>query len=197
MGASYAVSQLSTSRVQQGLEATAAIFNASSSDEIIFGSSSTQVAENLARSLEPNIRKEHEIIVCFEHETNVGPWVNLAKRVGCKVLFWKPSLIKGAKEGNPYAVELQLDDLLEILSPNTRVVAMSACSNILGLLLDVERTVKSIRARQTENQRVDIVVDCVAYAPHRRLDVQAWGVDYAFFSYYKVGSLFLVLVSVN
>jgi hypothetical protein len=34
--------------------------------------------------------------------------------------------------------------------------------------------------------KIEFCVDCVAFAPHRRMDVQDWGVDYAFFSFYKV-----------
>lgn len=52
---------------------------------------------------------------------------------------------------------------------------------------------KQIRARAAEKgaKKVEIVVDCVAYAPHRKMDVRDWDVDYAVFSFYKVCREFL------
>lgn len=44
-------------------------------------------------------------------------------------------------------------------------------------------------------QKVETCVDCVAYAPHRRIDVQKWDVDFCFFSFYKVISL--VVLTLN
>ena len=90
---------------------------------------------------------------------------------------------------NPYSVELALDALLPLITAKTRLVAFTACSNILGTIVDVENVIKAIRAEAAKHgaRKVEISVDCVAYAPHRRINVQKWDVDYCFFSYYKVG----------
>ena len=68
LGAAYSVSVTSTDRVAAGAEATKVLFNAESIDEITFGSSSTALVENLARSIEADILPGEEIIITGEHE---------------------------------------------------------------------------------------------------------------------------------
>ncbi|KAG8799770.1 hypothetical protein FRC17_007047, partial [Serendipita sp. 399] len=196
LGADYSVGMKSTARVSMGPAATALLVNASSPSEIIFSNSSTQLAENLSRALEPSIKPDggDEFIATFEHEANVGPWQRLAKRTRNDLIFWKPTRLQNSdsdQEGsNPYDVGYDIQSLIPLLSAKTRLVAISACSNILGSIMDIKEITKVIRQtvhdKSGGQQRVDVVVDCVAYAPHRRIDVQDWDVDYAFFSYYKV-----------
>ena len=68
LGADYSVSVKSTQRVADGVEAARQLFNAASVDEISLGSSSTMLAENLARALEADVLSDEEIIVTGEHE---------------------------------------------------------------------------------------------------------------------------------
>ncbi|KAG8809156.1 hypothetical protein FRC18_004677 [Serendipita sp. 400] len=196
LGADYSIGVKSTTRVSMGPAATALLVNSSSPSEIIFSNASTQLSENLARALEHTIRPdgEDEFIAMCEHETNVGPWQKLAGRTRNKLLFWNPTRIQDAgsnQDGsNPYAVGYLVENLIPLLSSKTRLVALSACSNILGSFMDIKNITKIIRETVHERSgglgRVEVVVDCVAYAPHRRIDVRDWDVDYAFFSYYKV-----------
>jgi selenocysteine lyase/cysteine desulfurase len=192
------------SRVKSGLESTAALINASPK-EIIFGSSSSILVENLARSLNGDIKSTDEFIITDEHESrccararatlsndvfsaNAGPWKKLAKQRGLLIHTWAHTPLPNAPPDNPYALGLNISSLIPLINSNTRLVAFTACSNILGSIVDVEAVVKAIReeAKAKGNQKLEVCVDCVAYAPHRRLDVRKWDVDYAFFSYYKV-----------
>jgi selenocysteine lyase/cysteine desulfurase len=52
----------------------------------------------------------------------------------------------------------------------------------------VKEVTQAIRAKAKEvgATKVEVSVDCVAYAPHRLIDVQDWGVDFCVFSFYKV-----------
>jgi selenocysteine lyase/cysteine desulfurase len=68
LGADYSVSVTSTSRVNEGLEAARQLFNAESTNEVLFGSASTQVVENLSHSLEPDFQEGDEIVITTEHE---------------------------------------------------------------------------------------------------------------------------------
>lgn len=103
--------------------------------------------------------------------------------------MWSPS---SSSPTNPYAVSYNsaLPALLALVTPHTRVVALSGCSNILGEVLDIEAAVKAVRARKREvtpgGEGVWIVIDLVAFAPHRCIDVRKWDVDFAVFSFYKV-----------
>ena len=68
LGADYSVSKISADRVDLGKETARILFNASSAEEIAFGSSSTLLMDNLARAIEGDLNDEDEIIVTGEHE---------------------------------------------------------------------------------------------------------------------------------
>jgi selenocysteine lyase/cysteine desulfurase len=76
-----------------------------------------------------------------------------------------------------------LSALARLLGPATRILALPHVSNILGEVLDLRAVVGLVRAVAP---RCRVVADGVAYAPHLPMDVQAWGVDFYFFSIYKV-----------
>jgi selenocysteine lyase/cysteine desulfurase len=104
--------------------------------------------------------------------------VRLAREIGCELKVWR---VTGDLAGG---ANLELSKLEEVVGPKTRIVAFTACSNILGQYTPV-REVVDLVARRSEG-RAKTVLDCVAYAPHAQLDVQAWGVDFLGFSFYKV-----------
>lgn len=81
-----------------------------------------------------------------------------------------------------------MEDLVSMISSKTRLVAITASSNILGSILPVKDIVKAVRTagRAQQARKLEVSVDCVAYAAHRRIDVQDWDVDYCVFSFYKV-----------
>lgn len=116
---------------------------------------------------------------------NAGPWKKLAVRRGAVTKLWTPSPLNPA---NPYSLCLQLPALLPLITSRTRVVALSACSNLLGTLTPIGEIVAAIReqAKQVGSEGLVVCVDCVAYAPHRRIDVRAWDIDFCVFSLYKV-----------
>ncbi|KDN45036.1 hypothetical protein RSAG8_05209, partial [Rhizoctonia solani AG-8 WAC10335] len=188
LGADYSLSVTSTKRVEEGFVTTAKLFNAASPAEITLGHSSTNMPETIARAMEPIIKDDDEIVVSdADHEANTGSWVRLTERKGLKLHHWVPKAAPDSK--NPYAVSLHIEDLIPLLNQNTRLVAFTACSNILGEFVDVENVIKVIRekTKRPGNERgAEVSIDCVAYAPHRQIDVQKWGADYVFFSYYKV-----------
>ncbi|KAG8930956.1 hypothetical protein FRC02_003434 [Tulasnella sp. 418] len=189
LGAEYSVSVTATKRtLVDAPRTTAALINAASEEEISFGSSSTMLAENLARGLEPGIAENDEFVVSYgDHETNVGPWIRLASRKNAKVIPWIPRIAPTASSSNPFAVELVISDLENLITSRTRLVSFTACSNILGAWTNPKKVIEAVRRLCTEKAaaKVEVVVDCVAYAPHRRIDVQDRDVDYCFFSYYK------------
>ncbi|KAI9448697.1 PLP-dependent transferase [Lactarius psammicola] len=185
LGANYSVSAESSRRVSEGIVAAAELFNAASPDEIVLGPSSTQNLENLARSIEGDVFNDEEIVVTGEHEANVGPWKKLAARKGLTLKHWRPRI---TDPSNPYSLGYDVGDLFPLITPKTRLVAFSACSNVLGSIIPVKNVIAAARIRAAERgvRKIEFSVDCVAYAPHRRMDVQDWDVDYAVFSFYKV-----------
>jgi cysteine desulfurase family protein (TIGR01976 family) len=183
--ASYSVGVQSNQRVSDGSVAAELLFNAASVDEVGYGPSSTMVLENIARALDDDIQSGDEFIITEEHEANIGPWKRLAQRRGAVVKYWRTVAVE---EGNPYSFTYEREALLSLVSPRTRIVAITGCSNILGTIYPIQAIVTALRQRAKEvgAPKVEISVDCVAYAPHRRIDVQKWDIDYCVFSVYKV-----------
>jgi selenocysteine lyase/cysteine desulfurase len=156
--------------------------NASSSKDIVFGSSTTALVTNLAYALEHGgwLSPGDEITLCdADHEANIGPWLRLARHLNLTVKWWKTTVTPDLTGSVP-----ELETLEALVSEKTRIVAFTACSNILGQQTDVKGVVELVRRKS--GGKAKTCVDCVAYAPHGRMDVQEWGVDFCVFSYYKV-----------
>jgi len=102
----------------------------------------------------------------------------MAKRANVKLKTWNV-------DTSTYI--LPIASLRTLLSSKTRLVAVTHCSNITGTFNPIKEIAKNVHAA---NPRAEIVVDGVAYAPHRIPDVQDLDVDYYAFSYYKVFSAY-------
>ena len=175
LGASYPISQKSTSLFSAGHEAGAKYINATP-DEVVFGPSTTQAFRNLSIALK--IEPGSEIVLSnLDHEANLAPWVQLAEWKGLTIKWWIPT--KNTKS-NP---RLEPDDLKKLLSPKTRLVCCTHTSNILGTITDLAALSKVIHETNPDTL---FCVDAVAYAPHAPVDVKAFGVDFYSFSWYKV-----------
>ncbi len=169
-GASYEPSRLATARVAAGVQAVAD-FMGCAHDEVVLGPSTSMLLKNLARSIESEFVPGDEIVVSrCDHEANVGPWVDLEKK-GVKIVFWDP---------NPETLELRSEDLDPLLTRRTKLVAFTHCSNLIGTIHDVQAVTHRVRSHGAMT-----CIDGVAYAPHRCLDVEAWGADFYVFSLYK------------
>ena len=172
LGASYATSVEAGKRVFEARKAWSQAINAKYNNEVVFGSSTTALLQNLSRSLSQLYTPGDEIIVTdCDHEANIGPWQELSK-LGMVVKTWKI---------NPSTFSLELSDLEKLLTNRTKLVAFTHVSNILGTINPIKEFTKFIHSHGAR-----VCVDGVAYAPHRHIDVQDWNVDFYVFSLYKV-----------
>jgi cysteine desulfurase family protein (TIGR01976 family) len=172
LGASYAVSTDATARVLEGRRAIARLVGAGDDRQVVLGSSTTQLVANLALAMAEGLESGDEIVVTnVDHEANIGPFRRLASR-GIVVREWPIDRATKTLRG---------EDLAPLLGPRTRLVCMTHCSNVLGTIHDVRAI-----ARQVHAAGARLLVDGVAYAPHRRVDVAAFEADYYVFSLYKV-----------
>jgi cysteine desulfurase family protein (TIGR01976 family) len=148
----------------------ASVLNADS-DEIHFGPSTSQNTYVLAHALRPMLADGDEVIVTNQdHEANIGAWRRLA-HAGLTVKEWQVDPATGL---------LDIDDLAELLSPRTRLVCFTHCSNIAASLNPVAEIVRRAHALGAL-----VVVDGVSWAPHAMADVKALGADVYLFSLYK------------
>ena len=139
---------------------------------VVFGPSFTALtmrfAATVVRALEPG-----DEIVCtrLDHDSNVRPWVIAAERAGATVRFAEP--LEGTLELPAGAVEA-------VLSERTKWVAVTAASNAIGSVPDLEGIVAAAHAAGAR-----VYVDAVHATPHRRNDLAALGADVIGCSAYK------------
>ncbi len=172
LGASYAVSERATARLQEAQQRMGAFVNASRPEEVVMGPTSTLLVQLLARAMAHQFAPGDEVVVTrADHESNIGAWVGL-EAVGVVPRFW---------EFDPVSRRLELGGLARVMSPRTRLVAFTHASNIFGTIHPVAEITRFVH-----DHGAKVCVDGVAYAPHRLVDVAAWDVDYYVLSLYKV-----------
>ncbi|MGW2181542.1 cysteine desulfurase-like protein [Streptomyces sp. NPDC001732] len=139
---------------------------------IVHGRSATQLTYDFSRHLAKNWKAGDEIVLSrLDHDCNVRPWVHAAERVGATVRWI---------EIDSRTAELDLDSFERALSPRTRLVAVTAASNVLG----TKPPVRQIADRAHEVGAL-VYVDGVHYAAHGLVDVSALGADLFVCSPYK------------
>ncbi len=152
-------------------QATALFLNAQPED-VALAQSATALAFRLAAACARLWGPGDEVIVSgLEHEANASPWREL-ERVGVTVKVW---------HARTPEMRLHADDLAELLSDRTRLVSVTAASNVLGVTVDIPAVAAQVRAAGGWT-----MIDAVHAAPHTLPDVQAWGADFVMFSPYKV-----------
>jgi cysteine desulfurase family protein (TIGR01976 family) len=139
---------------------------------VVFGPSMTTLNLSLARAVARTLRPGDEIVCTrLDHDANVAPWLIAAERSGATVRFAEP---------DPETLELPAANLEAVLGARTRWVAVTAASNAVGTVPDLEGIVAAARGAGAR-----ISIDAVHHAPHRPIDVEALGCDALLCSPYK------------
>lgn len=125
----HTLSQRATDAFERAREALKLFVGAGSAHELVFTSGTTEALNLVAHGLSaaghgpPVIGRGDEIIVSgLEHHANLVPWQAAARRSGATLRVLRPDA-RG---------ELHVDDLARLLSPRTRVFALTACANATG-----------------------------------------------------------------
>jgi cysteine desulfurase/selenocysteine lyase len=162
----------------EGARETVARFLGGSVDEIIFTKGATESLNLLAYAFSNggsdnrfNVKSTDRIVVTeMEHHANLIPWQQLAKRSGAELTWFDVT-----PEGR-----LDLSNLAEIITSNTKVVALTHQSNVLGTV----NPLAAIVARAHEVGAV-VVLDACQSAPHMPVNVKELDVDFLTFSGHK------------
>src|SRR6187431_1804343 len=154
-------------------EKVRAFLNAARTEEIIFTRNATEalnlVAYTVARE---RVQAGDEIVLSImEHHSNIVPWHFLRERQGA-VIKWAPV----DEEGNFLIAEFE-----KLLTPRTKMVAITHMSNMLGTLVPVKEVVKLAKARG-----IPVLVDGSQAAVHIDVDVQDIGCDFYAFTGHKI-----------
>ncbi len=151
----------------------AKFIGAADSSELVWTRGTTEAINLVASSwgLDTLSEGDEILLSSMEHHSNIIPWQLVASRTGARLRY-----IEMDEQGR-----LILDDLSELLSDRTRMVAVSHISNALG-------TVNPIRqiAEQAKQVGALVLVDGAQAVPHRRVDVQELGCDFYAFSGHKM-----------
>ena len=162
-----------TEAFEGGRNRVAAFLNAKRSEEIVFTRNATEAINLVASSWgEPNIKAGDEIVLSImEHHSNIVPWHFLRERYGA-VIKWAPV----DDEGN-----FLLDEFEKLLTPKTKIVAITQMSNALGTIVPVKDVVKLAHARG-----IPVLVDGSQAAVHLSVDVQDIDCDFYVFTGHKL-----------
>ena len=162
-----------TERLEASRQAVRRFINASTSEEVLFTAGATASVNLVANSWgEANLGHGDEILLSeMEHHSNIIPWQQLCARKGCTIRWV------------PICPDFTMDELAfdRLLTNKTKLVAVTAVSNVLGTILPVERLVAKAHAVGAK-----VLVDAAQAVPHGSIDVQAWDADFVVFSGHKM-----------
>ena len=142
-------------------------------DGIVYGRSATQITYDMSRALAKQWRPGDEVVVTrLDHDCNVRPWIQAAGAAGATVRWI---------DFDPSTSEIDSASVRAAIGERTRLVAVTAASNLLG-------TKPPVRAIADAAHAVGalVYVDGVHYAAHEFVDVGALGADLFVCSPYKV-----------
>jgi cysteine desulfurase family protein (TIGR01976 family) len=139
---------------------------------VVFGRSFTQLTFDFSRTLAKTWKAGDEIVVSrLDHDSNIRPWLIAAERAGVAVRWI---------EFDPATSEIAVADVEAQLTDRTRLVAITAASNLIG----TRPPVRAISAKVHERGAL-LWVDGVHNTPHAFVDVADMGADFYGCSPYK------------
>ncbi len=139
---------------------------------VVFGRSATALTYDLSRALARTWSAGDEVVVSrLDHDANVRPWVQAAQSVGAEIRW---------VDFDPASGELTVEDVRRVLTSRTRLVAVTAASNLIGTRPPVRQISHAVHEAGAL-----LWVDGVHATAHASVDVTALGADVWTCSPYK------------
>ena len=162
----------------EGARAIVAKFLGAKDSEIIFTKNATESINAVAYAMgnaEPGNRcaltsADSIVVTEMEHHANLIPWQELAKRTGAKLKWFK--VTQGSR--------LDLSNIDQVITADTKVVAITHQSNVLGTIVPLDAIVK--RAHEVG---AVVVLDACQSVPHMSVNVAELDIDFLAFSGHK------------
>ncbi|MEK7122564.1 MAG: cysteine desulfurase [Patescibacteria group bacterium] len=169
----HTLSEEATEQYEHARRAVAGFVNAQVAEEIVFTKNCTE-AINLVASAwggEHIRRGDHVLVSAFEHHANLVPWQELCTEKRAKLIVI------------PFTETLEFDMMSfeKLLSKKTKLVCVTAQSNVLGTRLPIKEIVKKAHAYGAK-----VLVDAAQSVGHQKTDVQSLGCDFVAFSAHKM-----------
>ncbi|HKX07939.1 MAG TPA: cysteine desulfurase [Stellaceae bacterium] len=168
----YRLSSASTDQFEKARETARRFINAAHADEIVFVRGTTEGINLVAYSWGAKfLGSGDEVILSeLEHHSNIVPWQLLRDRIGFKIVAVPIDATGG----------LDLTAYERLLSPRTKMVALTHISNVNGHIVPVETMIRLAHARGAK-----VLLDGAQAAPRFPVDVRALDVDFYAFSGHK------------
>lgn len=162
--------------ILEGRRAVSDLLRAEGPETIISGESCTSLLFGLSYAMSRNMKGDENIVTTgYEHYANINPWLELGgQHLISELRFSKFNLDTGL---------LDVEELKKLVDKKTRVVTVTAASNVLGTrsdLVEIGKIAKEVGAY--------FVVDAVHHVAHGPTDVRKIGCDALVFSGYKLFS---------
>ncbi len=169
----HELSRRATLAYEGARETVASWLGAADASEIIWTRGTTESINLVAATWAVDKLQEGDeiLLTTMEHHSNIVPWQLAARRTGARLRY-----LEMDDEGR-----LRLEDLDEVLTDRTRLVALTQVSNALGTINSLEPVVTAAHQRGAL-----VLVDGAQAVPHMKVDVGALGVDFYAFSSHKM-----------
>ncbi|MGM0602106.1 MAG: aminotransferase class V-fold PLP-dependent enzyme [Bacillota bacterium] len=143
-------------------EKTAEFFSIKSSDHLVFNSGSTESLNTVIKGVLK--AGDHVIITNMEHNSVIRPLQRLKKDIGIEISYVSLKRNSG---------DLNYKELQSLIKKNTRLVAVSHASNVIGTVVDIDRIVKII-----SNEDILFLLDSAQTAGVIPIDVNNPKIDF-------------------
>jgi len=169
----YELSQKATALYEGARDKVAGLLNAADRREIVFLRGATEAINLVAQTWgRANMVAGDEVILSrMEHHSNIVPWQMLRSSIGISLKV-APIDDRGA---------LAADDVIALMGPRTRLVAITHMSNALGTVTPLAEIIAAAHERG-----IAVLVDGCQAVPRMTVDVQALGADFYVFSGHKL-----------
>ncbi|MBI5898306.1 MAG: cysteine desulfurase [Rhodocyclales bacterium] len=170
MRGTYALAEAADQAYESARTSAARFLNAAA-DEIVFTSGATAALNLVAHAFGAGLQAGDRVLVSqAEHHSNFVPWLMLRERQGIAL-----DILPLRPDG-----QLDLDRLPELLHDQTRLVALTHCSNVTGAVTDVAAVVDAARRVGAK-----VLLDGAQAVQHGPQDVRVMGIDFYAFSGHK------------
>ena len=169
---SYTFAEEITTEFEAARQTVQKFLNAKEPREIVFTRNATESINLVAATWAmQNLRSGDEILISqAEHHANLVPWQNVCAKTGAKLVVFPI-----ADDGSYLN-----DEFEKHLNTHTKLVAITAMSNVLGTVFPIKEM-----AKKAHDAGAEILVDACQYAVHNKIDVQDWDCDFLAFSGHK------------
>ena len=143
-----------------------------SSNEIIWTRNTSESINIVSIGLKNKVNSGDNIVVSrMEHHSNLVPWQQLCKEKNAELRYLDHDI----------AGRIDLDQAKKIIDKNTKIIAITHMSNVLGVI----NPINSIREISKKNGTL-LVLDGAQSAPHFSVDMKEIDCDFFSFSAHKM-----------